>query len=416
MKGMEFIPQKEPNRNSGKNPPAKRENGGRRNGDLYRETEITRIKGNIDRPMLGIIIAMLCFGSVMVFSASYPYALSRYGDSFYFIWKQLQWVGLGIIAMFVAAAFDPEFYKKMSNIFFIVVSILLVLVLFVGDTGGGAQRWIGIPGTSIGVQPSEFMKLGIALFLARYYAKYSPQVLSKRSFSQASIYGIGYPIIAIGAVCGLVAAEKHVSGTIILFAIGMLVVFCAGTRKIWFGIAGSVFAVAATVLIAVSSHARNRIEIWLHPENFSAQNDTWQTINGLNAVGSGGFLGVGLGQGRLKHMYVSQPQNDFIFAVIGEELGYVGCIAVIALFAAFVWRGFVIANRAPDPFMKLAAIGIVGKVGLQAALNIAVVTNTIPNTGITLPFFSYGGSSLVILLAEMGILMSISRFSYQDKL
>ena len=153
----------------------------------------------------------------------------------------------------------------------------------------------------------------------------------------------------------------------------------------------------------------------MNPEKYSSQSETWQTLQGLNAVGSGGFFGVGLGQSLQKHMFVSQPQNDFIFAIICEELGFVGAIATICLFIAFVWRGIVIAQKAPDTFSKLVVTGIVSKVAIQALLNMAVVTNTIPNTGISLPFFSYGGSSLVMLLVEMGIILCISKYSYQSK-
>ncbi|MBE6564972.1 MAG: cell division protein FtsW [Ruminococcaceae bacterium] len=408
--GLEFIPEdkkkKAPVREkTAKTPPSSPQG-----------PEITRVRGGIDRTMLVLIIIMVSFGSVMVFSASYPYALDKYGDSMYFVWRQLAFLAVGFAAMFVASWIEPSVYEKYTPLFFGIVCLLLVAVLFAGFDAGGAQRWIGIPGTSFGVQPSEFMKLAIAMILAKYYSYYQKQVLDKRSFKTASLYGIGLPLLIIVGVCVLVMLEKHVSGTIIIFAIGMMIVFCGGARKIWFGVAGVMAVCAASLLISFSAHARLRVDTWLHPENYSAQNEIWQTIHGLNAVGSGGFLGVGLGQSRLKHRFVSMPQNDFIYSIIAEELGFVGSVAVIALFAVFVWRGFVIANRAPDPFMKLTAIGIVGKVGMQAFLNIAVVTNTIPNTGITLPFFSYGGSALVILMAEMGLLLSISRYSYQDKL
>ena len=379
------------------------------------QKKITRIRGTIDRPMLTVIIVMLCFGAVMIFSASYSYAFTRYGDSFYFVKKQLLFLGLGTFALIVAQFFPPSFYEKYAWLFFGIVSLMLLLVLFIGRSANGAQRWLTIPGIDISIQPSEIMKLAIVLVLARYYARYRELVLDRKNKRTASIYGIGVPILIVGGVCVLIALEKHVSGMIIVFCIGMILIFCAGALKRWFVIAGGIGVIGAGVLILASSHARDRVQEWLHPENFSATDEIYQTLQGLNAVGSGGFLGVGLGQSRLKHNFVSMPQNDFIFSIIAEELGFVGCLAVIALFAIFLWRGFVIANRAPDPFMKLTAIGIVSKVALQAALNIAVVTNTIPNTGITLPFFSYGGSSLVILMAEMGILLSISRYSYQDK-
>jgi cell division protein FtsW len=200
-----------------------------------------------------------------------------------------------------------------------------------------------------------------------------------------------------------------------MFLIGMVMLFASGSRLIWMGAAGGVFSVAVGILIFFTDYAATRIDSWLHPENYSAQGEIWQTLQGMYAIGSGGLFGVGLGNSMQKHMFVSEPQNDFIFAIIGEELGLIGCAAVIALYIAFIWRGYKIATRTPDTFSGLVVIGIISKVGLQAMLNIAVVTGTIPNTGIALPFFSYGGSFLTILLAEMGLLLSISRYSYQQK-
>ena len=198
---------------------------------------------------------------------------------------------------------------------------------------------------------------------------------------------------------------------IIMFLIGMVVIFAAGARKFWFIIAGSGAAVAAIIAISFSSYARQRIEVWLRPENFSADDEVYQTLQGLYAVGSGGLLGTGLGNSRQKHLFVSQPQNDFIFSIVCEELGFIGAVGLIALFVLLVWRGVVIALRAPDTFSQLVVIGIVGKVAIQALLNIGVVTALLPNTGISLPFFSYGGSALALQIAEMGIVLGISRYS-----
>ena len=163
-----------------------------------------------------------------------------------------------------------------------------------------------------------------------------------------------------------------------------------------------------------TDYAKKRIDVFLHPENYSYQVETWQTINGLNAVGSGGWLGVGLGNSYMKYSYVSAPQNDFIFSIVCEELGFVGAVGLILLFALFAWRGFIIAMRAPDTFSSLVVIGITSKVTIQTILNIGVVTNVIPNTGIALPFFSYGGSALLLLLAEMGVILAVSRYSYKE--
>ena len=239
--------------------------------------------------------------------------------------------------------------------------------------------------------------------------------MERRSFKlETVVRKLAIPYAIVIFICVLIALEKHFSGVIILFLIGTCVIFTAGGQLTWlFGAAGIFGSILLGVIMLVP-YARARIDIWLHPENYSSQSETWQTIQGMNAVGSGGFFGVGLGNSLQKHMFVSQPQNDFIFAIICEELGFVGAVATICLFTAFIWRGVVIAQKAPDIFSKLVVVGIISKVGIQAVLNIAVVTNTIPNTGISLPFFSYGGSSLVMLLLEMGVVLSISRFSYKE--
>lgn len=385
---------------------------GRIDRTAIRPLEVVRVKGGVDRTMLAIIVLLICFGSVMVFSASYAYAYIKFGDSFYFIRRQIGWVILGLIAMFVAMHVDYKIVKKFTELYFIVGTILLIIVLLYGVAAGAAQRWINIGGVSI--QPSELMKLGIILMLAKYYEKYQ-KLTSDKNFWVSSVFGTFIPVIIIGFVCLLVLLENHFSGTIIMFLIGMVMVFASGSRLIWMGAAGGVFSVLVGILIFFTDYASKRIDTWLNPQNYSAQNEIWQTLQGMNAIGSGGIFGVGLGNSLQKHMFVSEPQNDFIFSIIAEELGLIGCIAVIGLFFAFIWRGYKIAMRTPDTFSGLVVIGIVSKVGIQAFLNIAVVTGSIPNTGIALPFFSYGGTFLTILLAEMGLLLSISRYSYQQK-
>jgi len=384
--------------------------------DLIRDNDIVRIRGDMDRSFLILVIILICFGSVMVFSASYAYALASRDNSYYFIERQIAFVAIGLGAMlFVANFIDYRLIKKLTGLYFLGVCLLLVLVLVVGASEGEAQRWLLIPGTGIGVQPSELMKLGIVLILAKYFSDNEEYLFRRKFFLEPVMRRLLVPFFIVVFICGLVALEKHFSGVIILFMIGAVVIFAAGGQLSWIISAAVAFVVGIVSVIKTVPYARNRIDVWLHPENYSSQSETWQTIQGLNAVGSGGFFGVGLGQSIQKHMFVSQPQNDFIFAIICEELGFVGAVAAIALFTAFVWRGTVIAQNAPDTFSKLVVIGIVSKVAIQAVLNMAVVTNTIPNTGISLPFFSYGGSSLVMLLFEMGIVLSISRYSYQKK-
>jgi cell division protein FtsW len=196
---------------------------------------------------------------------------------------------------------------------------------------------------------------------------------------------------------------------IIMFLLGLSVIWMGGANKIWFGLAGGVAVVAVMVVLTISEYARTRLDVWLHPENYDTLDETWQTLNGLYAVGSGGFFGVGLGNSRQKHLYVSEPQNDFIFSIICEELGFVGAVIILLLFAFLLVRGIHVAMRAKDRFGLLLVTGVTAQVILQALLNIMVVTGTIPYTGITLPFFSYGGTALSLLLAEMGLVLSVSR-------
>ncbi|MBE6671365.1 MAG: cell division protein FtsW [Ruminococcaceae bacterium] len=370
----------------------------------------------MDRTFLVLVIVLICFGSVMVFSASYAYALASEGDSYFFIKKQIGWVAIGLALMLgIAHLVDVNWIKKFTKLYFWGVVAALVAVLIMGTAEGEAKRWLAIPGIPFAVQPSEFMKLGIVLILAKYFSDNEKYLFRRTTKWEPVIRRLGLPFAVVLFVCLLVALEKHFSGVIILFLIGACVIFVAGGQLKWlFGAAGS-FGAVVLALIMFVPYARGRIDIWLHPENYSSQSETWQTIQGLNAVGSGGFFGVGLGQSLQKHMFVSQPQNDFIFAIICEELGFIGAVATICLFIALVWRGIVIAQKTTDTFSKLVVIGIVSKVAIQSILNMAVVTNTIPNTGISLPFFSYGGSSLSILLIEMGIVLAISRYSYQQK-
>ena len=409
-----LVRDNEPNKKP--SPPPAKKLKKRIHRDIVKDNDIVRIKGDMDRTFFVIVILLVCFGSVMVFSASYAYALSSKGNSYYFIERQLFFVAVGIIGMLVVANYiDYRFIKFCTKGYFIAVIIALVAVLAFGISEGEAQRWITIPGTDFGIQPSEFMKLGIVLMLARYFDK-NEAFLDRKTFKlEPVVRRLFIPFLYVILVCLLVALEKHFSGVIILFVVGAAVIFVAGGQLKWLIGAGGLFAGVIGAAIMFVDYAKSRIDIWLHPENYSSQSETWQTIQGVNAVGSGGFFGVGFGQSLQKHMFVSQPQNDFIFAIICEELGFVGAVAMIGLFIALVWRGMVIAQNAPDTFTKLTVVGIISKVALQTILNIGVVTNSIPNTGISLPFFSYGGSSLLILLVEMGIILSISRYSYQSK-
>ena len=391
--------------------------------------EIVRVNSGIDRILLVIILILVSFGSVMVFSASYADAQTRYDDSYYFIKRQIIFVLVGIVAMTVVMNVPYKFFRFWAVPAYIVTIGLLIVVLCMGLVRGGAQRWIEIGGFTF--QPSELAKLTIVLMLAWYYTTFqegmkykSWKLLSKnpekkteerRKWFKANFtYGLFIPGCILMVIVLLVALEKHLSGIIILGLIALTVMFCSGCNKVLLGMIMGLGATAVGIFAVVTDYTKRRIDIWLNPEQFPLDGG-WQTLQGMNAIGSGGLFGLGLGGSRQKFSYVSQPQNDFIFTIVCEELGFIGAVAVILLFAAFVWRGYVIAKKAPDAFSSIVAIGITAKVAIQVLLNIAVVTNSIPNTGISLPFFSYGGSSLVMLFIEMGVLLSISRYSYQRR-
>lgn len=383
--------------------------------------------GPIDMPLLIIIILLLCFGTLMVFSASYAYAYADRNDSSYYIQRQLRHVLIGVLGMIVFAIFPYEWARKCSIIAYILSFLLLVAVLLVGKNDGEAKRWLGTG--AISFQPSEIAKFAIILILAWYYEKYRRPTLMRdytvSTYIKSFLIGTVIPLLIIGLYCGFIMAEKHLSGTIIVLGIGLVIMWVGGSKKSFFAfMIIAVVAVLALILLKpelfdgklIQSYQWDRIDMWLHPENYNDRSDTWQTNQGLIAVGSGGIWGRGLGHSLQKHLYISQPQNDFIFAVLCEELGMLGAIALIILYMVFFLRCLYIAKRAPDVFSALTVIGIASHVMIQALLNMMVVTALLPNTGISLPFFSYGGSSLLFLMCEMGAILSISRCSRVKKI
>ncbi|MBE6695970.1 MAG: putative lipid II flippase FtsW [Ruminococcaceae bacterium] len=370
---------------------------------------IPRESAGIDRVMLIIICILICIGSVMVFSASYAFAETRYHDSMHFLKKQIMFVIIGFIAMFITSIFTPDFYKMISRGVYAVSLLLLVAVLVMGFAGNGAQRWLSIG--PISFQPSEIAKMSLVLILAWYFSVFGDKVIDHSNRKTSFFYGIFYPFSLIGITAVLVMLEKHLSCLIILGCIGLIMMFIAGSDGKLLGLICGGGIVAVGSLAVALEYTRRRLVIWLNPEKYPLDGG-WQTLEGMLAIGSGGIFGLGLGNSRMKYSYVSEPANDFIFTITCEELGFVGAVIIIALFAIFIWRGYVIALKNQDVFARLTAFGITTQVAVQVLLNIAVVTNTIPNTGIALPFFSYGGTSLVILFAEMGILLSVSRTSH----
>ena len=402
------IPRK-PARASGEKMPAQAS----RNMPAEKPEKITRYKSPVDRMFLALVLILICFGSVMVFSASYAYSMSQDpGNGYIYIQRQITFVLIGLAGMFVVSRLEPEVIKKFTPAAYWATIGLLGLVFVIGTVGGGAKRWIMVGPVS--VQPSEIAKATLVMMLALHFEKHSDTILNTKDKKEHLMYGLFRPLFYTCLVCVLVVLEKHLSGTIIIFCIGIMLIWMGGvkaTALIYPGLIG------ATVLGLVAwfvPYTRRRLDIWFDPTK-DITGSGWQTIQGLRAIGSGGLFGLGPTNSRQKHMYVSQPQNDFIYSILCEELGFIGAISVIVLFILLIVRGYQIAMKTTDVYSSLVVMGIVSKVGLQAAFNIGVVTNTLPNTGISLPFFSYGGSSTVVLLIEMGIVLSISRFSRQDK-
>lgn len=374
---------------------------GVRNSFLY-------AKGGFDVTFFAAVLALMTIGLVMLFSASYPYAYQKYnGDSYYFFKRQLIFAVLGVIVMIVVSKINYKWVKIIEKPLFVVTVFLLVLVLFyhvnLDDRSEDFKRWI--PLGPITLQPSDIAKFSLVLTLSAYIGKY-------RKYMQRLTYGVLFPGLIIGLFCVLIYLENHLSCTVLMFMIGITLMFCGGTRWQWF--VGGLCVVGAVAFVIIKnpdvlpSYQADRIRAWTD-KTFQPLGLRWQTNNSLYAIGSGGFFGVGLGNSKQKYLYVSEPQNDFIFSIVCEELGFLGAIVILALFALLFWRGIKIAQRCDDKYAALVVIGIVSQVAIQTLFNVLVVTDTFPNTGIALPFFSYGGTALLMLCFEMGVVLSVSR-------
>ena len=364
-------------------------------------------RGKSDRLFLLTVFLLALFGSVMVFSAGYAYAAFRYEDGLYFVKRQAIWLSIGIAAMLAVSFVDTDLLKKHTVKAYVLTLGLLVLTLAIGFVGNGAQRWISIG--PITVQPSEIAKLTLVMMLAKYF---SSNTVATEATDKKTILILGtlIPSVIMALPIFLVMLQHHLSCIIILGIIGLLMIVTSGADLRYLGGFCLAGLCGVTYIAFFTDYTKDRITVWLDPESYKLTGG-WQTLQGLMAIGSGGIFGKGLGKGELKYCYVSEPANDMIFAVLCEELGFVGALVAMLLFALLIWRGFSIALESKDTYSRLLGIGICTKIAIQVLLNVAVVTNTIPNTGISLPFFSYGGSSLVMIFAEMGIILSISRRS-----
>lgn len=363
--------------------------------------KVRRIK-SIDFTFLIVVLMLLAYGLIMVFSASSASAHYLYNDAFYFIKRQFLWALVGLVAMFVTSRINYKLYYKFAVPILLIAVVLLILVKIpgIGQVRNGARRWLGFGPLTF--QPSEIAKYALIIFLAKSLPQ--NQDLLKNFWSGFVPY-----LVVIGVVAGLVLIEPHMSGTMIILFIGVLMLFLAGA-KVWHFIILALPAVAAVgAMIAISPYRMKRFLTFLDPFS-DILGDSWQVVQSLYAIGSGGLFGLGLGQSRQKFLYLPEPQNDFIFSIICEELGFFGALLVVVLFVILIWKGIKIAMHAPDAFSGMLVGGITALIGIQVLMNIAVVTSSMPATGIPLPFFSYGGTSLLFILCGMGIILNVSRY------
>lgn len=373
----------------------------------FASNALDKERGTIDLTFLLLVLVLLVFGLVMMFSASYAYAYYYDDNSFHYISRQLIFAVMGLGAMAFFATIDYHAWRKFA-VPAVLVSVVLLALVFTQREVNKAQRWIFIGDFSF--QPSEIAKFSMILLFAHLIDLFQKKMDTFR-------YGILPFGVVLLILAGLIMPEPHLSATVLLFLIAAVMLFVGGLGLKWFAmgsLGAAVMAGAAMMLPAIRDRAMYRIEVWQDPF-IDPQVAGFQTIQSLYAIGSGGMLGAGIGNSRQKYLFLPEPQNDFVFAVVCEELGFIGAVLVIILFVLLIWRGFSIAIKARDTFGTMLATGLTAQVGLQAVLNVAVVTNTIPNTGISLPFFSYGGTSLMMLLAQMGIILSISRYSALEK-
>ena len=393
--------------------------------DLTRQQQLAR--GPIDLPFLALTMLLLGIGLVMLLSASFYYAsmynASRHDPTFYF-WRQTAYAVMGLVVMYFVSRLDYQLLRGLSPFVLLAAILLLVAVLIphVGVTHNNATRWLRM-GFLFGpeYQPSEVAKLGVVLFFSAKLSKRdqsgtyridpgkSPRMQKFQRFWQWSdLKDIWSLLLILLLLAALLIGEPHLSGTILICAAAAAIMFAAGVKLFWFILGGGLGAFGVWFLLVVVGYNGTRIQTWRDPW-WDAGDKSYQVVQSLYAVASGGLSGLGLGQSRQKYLFLPEPQNDFIFSIICEELGFIGAVVIIILFALLVIRGYWLAIHARDRFGALVIVGIITLLAVQVFLNIAVVTNLIPCTGVSLPFFSYGGTALLLQMAEIGIILSLSR-------
>lgn len=368
--------------------------------------DLARLKKNmsgIDLQFLVMVYALLAFGLIMVLSASSPIAYaskSTNNDSFFYFKKQLLWAIIGTAGLLGMTVIDYRHLKKFAWGLYIANIIVLILVLLVGKSVNGAKRWLQFGGFSF--QPTEFTKIIMIIFYAALLSETYKMIGKLRTLF---VYGAFLGIVAV-----LIMLQPHMSCTILIIASVGIMLFAAGLKFRHIITLGSVAGAGAFVLAMTSEYRKARMLTFLDPFK-DIRGDGWQIVQSIYAIGSGGIFGSGLGQSRQKYMNIPEPQNDFIFSILAEELGLLGAVLVIVMFLYLIYRGIKIALKAPDLFGKFLVTGIIGLVAIQFLINVAVVTSTMPVTGMPLPFFSYGGTALAVTMTEMGIVLNVSKHS-----
>lgn len=368
---------------------------------------LSRTRTSVDIPFLILVLALLAVGLIMLYSASYAQSEydTNYESSTRYLQKQAACAMIGLACMWFFSHIPAEVWYRLAWMVYGISIVLLLLVLVIGESVNGARRWINIAG--IQFQPSEIAKFAMILLLARLTKLYG---LDAKQFR----YGVlGFGCAMLGLLVPL-ALEKHLSAIMLMGLVGVVMMFVAGTSPKWLAAGAAAAGVFVLIYITFMGYAGDRVSAWLHPE--SDPSDTgYQILQSLYAIGSGGLFGLGLGKSRQKYLYLPFQYNDYIFAVICEELGLAGAVLAIALFALTICRGYWVALQARDRFSTVFAAGLITLIAVQTVLNLCVVTNLLPSTGIALPFFSYGGTALAVNLGEMGIVLSISRHRNEPK-